>query len=72
MAAGLPAPRVPAVHVGDKEEQLQQQAGIQLNLKENHRKQRDVNQTKQVVDNFFLTGEPDTQQAGQRTDRLNP
>ena len=37
-----------------RKEQLQQQAGVQLDLEENYREQRDVDQAEQVVDDFSL------------------
>ena len=42
MIAALPRPGIPAVNVSGKEEQLQQQAGVQLDLKEDDGEQRDV------------------------------
>ncbi len=36
-----------------RRKQLEQKDAIQLDLIENHRKQRDINQTKQVVNGFF-------------------
>ena len=72
MAAGLPGPGVPAINVGGKEKDLQQQAGIELNLKENNGKQGDVDQPKRIVADLFQTRQPDTQQPGKRADRLDP
>ncbi|CSA55761.1 Uncharacterised protein [Vibrio cholerae] len=66
------SPRIPAINVGAEEKQLEQQDAIQLDLIENHRKQRDINQAKQVVNGFFLARKPDTQQTKQRSYRFNP
>lgn len=49
LLAVLTRPRVPAVNIGGKEEQLQKQAGVQLDLEEDNRKQRNVNQPERVV-----------------------
>ena len=44
MLVSLPGPGIPAVDVGGKEENLQQQACIELDLKEDNLKQRFVYQ----------------------------
>ena len=44
----------------------------ELNLKENRCKQRDVNQTKQVVNDLLKAGQPDTKQTGNGAYGLNP
>ncbi len=51
---------------------LQQQAGVQLDLEEDSGKQRDVNQTKQVVDDLLFAGKPDAQQAKHCAYGFNP
>lgn len=53
MIAALPRPGIPAVNVSGKEEQLQQQAGVQLDLKEDDGEQRDVDQTECIVDDLL-------------------
>ena len=68
---GFGGSSIPTVNVG-AEKQLQQQAGVQLDLEENYREQRDVDQAEQVVDDFFLAGVPDAQQPEQRTDGFDP
>ncbi|RFD82582.1 hypothetical protein SEET3133_18825 [Salmonella enterica subsp. enterica serovar Tennessee str. 3133] len=51
---------------------MQQQAGIKLDLKENNRKQGDVNQSKKVVADLLQTGKPNTEQAGDGSYRFDP
>ena len=72
LIVGRAGPGVPAVDVGAEEEQLQHQESVELDLEEDDGKQADVDQAKQVVDGFLLTGEPDTGQTKQGADGFNP
>ncbi len=72
MLVGLPGPGIPAVDVGGKEENLQQQAGVELDLKEDNRKQRDVYQTKEVIADFLKARKANTQQPCYRPHGLDP
>jgi hypothetical protein len=61
-AGCLPRPGIPAVNIGGKEEQLQKQAGVQLDLEEDNGKQRDVDQPECIVADLLQARQPDTQQ----------
>ena len=56
----LPRPGVPAIDIGREEEQLQKQAGVELDLEEDDRKQRDVYQPERIVTDLLKAGQPDT------------
>ncbi len=72
MLVGLPGPGIPAVDICGKEENLQQQAGIELDLKEDNCKQRDVYQTKEVIADFLKARQANTQQPGDRSHGFDP
>ena len=72
MLVSLPGPGIPAVDVGGKEENLQQQACIELDLKEDNRKQRDVYQAEEVIAYFLKTRQTNTQQPGDRPHSFDP
>ena len=57
----LPRPGVPAIDIGREEEQLQKQAGVELDLEEDDRKQRDVYQPERIVTDLLKAGQPDTE-----------
>ena len=61
MLVGLPGPGIPAVDIRGKKENLQQQAGIELDLKEDNRKQRDVYQSEDVITDFLKARQANTQ-----------
>lgn len=52
---------VPAIDIGREEEQLQKQAGVELDLEEDDRKQRDVYQPERIVTDLLKAGQPDTE-----------
>ena len=72
MVAALSRPGIPAVNVSGKEEQLQQQAGIQLDLKEDDGEQRDVDQPESIVTDLLQARQPDAQQPGDGPHGLYP
>ncbi len=72
MLVGLPGPGIPAVDICGKEENLQQQAGIELDLKEYNCKQRDVYQTEEVIADFLKARQANTQQPGDRSHGFDP
>ena len=72
MLVSLPGPGIPAVDVGGKEENLQQQACIELDLKEDNRKQRDVYQAEEVIADFLKARQANTQQPGDRPHSFDP
>ena len=72
MVAALSRPCIPAVNVSGKKEQLQQQAGVKLDLKEDDGEQRDVDQPESIVTDLLQARQPDTQQPGNRPHGLYP
>jgi hypothetical protein len=72
LLAVLPRPGIPAVDIGHEEKELQQQARVQLNLKEDDGKKRNVYQPKRVVNDLLQTGQPDAEQTRNRAYRFNP
>ncbi|MNE94761.1 hypothetical protein D3C80_1927670 [compost metagenome] len=68
----MPGPCVPAVDIRGEEKELQQQAGIELDLEKDNREQRDVNQAERVVADLLQTCEPNAEQPRQGADSFNP